>query len=575
LRGVLVVLVFFVAACATPSLARAGSNLFVGFSDDGPKWNGAAAAAPARAAGASSFRVTLRWASGRTDLTAQDISELANAVSGTSGLRLVLAVYGWPTGAPQNAASRTQFCTYARNAVARFPSINDVVIWNEPNLNSYWRPQFNPDKSSAAPAVYEALLARCWDVLHAFRPSINVIGPVAAAGGNDNPDSRYPSHSPVRFIREMGAAFRASGRMQRLFDTFGQHVYQSSTRERPFFIHPSGGRISEGESSKLVQKLQEAFGGTAQPVPGPGCDVRCIPIWYLESGFQTTVPPSKAVYYTGTEGTAIVPLPDFAGGEAEFPNPSPLSTSLAPDQATQLRYAVRLAYCQPYVGAIFNFLLRDDAHLSGWQSGVLWADGTRKASFAPLASVVADVKARRISCAPPTPPTGVAVGLSGDPPKVTLSWGASASQIGVSGYEVLRDGVSLGRTRGLTYVDASAAPGATHSYSVRGYDAAGGTGKLAAPVVSPPAPPPPPPPPPPPVRHRRSVPRNCVVPNVRGKTLRKAAAAIRASSCRVGRVRYVRARKRRGVVVSQAPKPGTRLRHRGRVKLVISRRHRR
>ena len=63
LRGVLVVLTFFVATCGTASVARAGSNLFFGFSDDGPKWNGAAAA-PGRAAGASAFRVTLRWVPG-------------------------------------------------------------------------------------------------------------------------------------------------------------------------------------------------------------------------------------------------------------------------------------------------------------------------------------------------------------------------------------------------------------------------------------------------------------------------------------------------------------------------------
>src|SRR5207237_5311304 len=100
-----------------------------------------------------------------------------------------------------------------------------------------------------------------------------------------------------------------------------------------------------------------------------------------------------------------VPIPDSAGCEAEFPNTSPLATSPAPDQATQLRYAVRLAYCQPYVGAIFNFLLRDEADLGGWQSGVLWADRTTKGSFGSLAAVIADVNNRVISCAAPPAPT--------------------------------------------------------------------------------------------------------------------------------------------------------------------------
>jgi PASTA domain len=597
-RVLVVVLAVCAAASATASLARAGSAFFFGFSDDGPKWGGASATAPGRSVGASAFRVTLRWIPGESDLNAQDVADLGNAVSGTNGLRLVLAVYGSPTSAPQTDEARTQFCTFAAHAIARFPSINDVVIWNEPNLSSFWRPQFNPDNTSAAPAAYEALLARCWDVLHGFRRTINVIGPATSPRGNDNPQAvSNVSHSPVSFIEKMGAAFRASGRHARLFDTVGQHVYQNSFRERPFLIHAAGTGISEGDWNKLVQTLHDAFDGTAQPVPGPSCDVGCLPIWYLESGFQTTIPAAKAGYYSGAEN--IVPVPDFAGGEAEFPDASPLSTSPAPDQATQLRYAVRLAYCQPYVGAIFNFLLRDEADLGGWQSGVLWADGTQKGSFAPLASVVADANSGDISCAPPTAPAGLAAETSGDPPQVTLTWAASASAIGVSGYEILRDGVSVGRTTGLNYMDTTGAPGATYSYAVRGYDAAGGNGELsAAAIVSLPAPPPPPPPappqpppspppsspppppptppappPPPPASppSALSPPRTCAVPSVRRKTLRKAAARLRAASCRVGRVRYVWAPMRRGLVIGESPKPGARLPNGGRVNLVVSR----
>jgi len=602
LKGLLVLSAFVVASCATASFARAGSNFFFGFSDDGPKWSGADAAAPGRTIGARAFRVTLRWVPGESDLAEQDVTDLTRAVSGTSGFRLVLAVYGSPTSAPQDDASRTQFCTYVRNAVVRFRSINDLVIWNEPNVSAFWRPQFNPDGSSAAPAAYEALLARCWDVLHAFRPTINVVGPATSPRGNDNPNAvSNISHSPVSFIEQMGAAYRASGRTRPLFDTVGQHVYQNFFAERPFLIHTAGRTIAEGDWNKLVQTLQAAFAGTAQPIPGPDCDEACMPIWYLESGFQTAVPPGQAGSYTGNEN--VVTIPDFAGGEIEFPNVSPLSTTPAPDQATQLRYAVRLAYCQPYVGAIFNFLLRDEADLAGWQSGVLWADGTRKGSFASLASVVTDANDHTISCAPPTAPGGLAAEVSGDPPQVTLTWSAGASEIGVSGYEVVRDGASIGRTTGLTYTDATALPGATYSYSVRGYDAAGGTGDLSAavtasvPTLSPPSPAPPPPPPPPPPAPPaappsppsspppappspppppsppvvQATPPACVVPDVRRRTLRRASASIRASSCRVGRVRYVFGRTRRGLVVAESPKPGTRLLNQRRVNLIVSR----
>ena len=481
LRLLWVAIVLAVVGVATASPARAGSKLFVGFSDDGPKWSGTQATSPARAIGARAFRLTLRWAPGQTDLNATDVSELSTAVVSADGLRLVLSVYGTAASAPQDEASRTQFCTYVKNAVTRFPSINDVVIWNEPNLSYFWRPQFNPDGTSAAPAAYEALLARCWDILHYFRPTIDVLGPATSPRGNDNPNAvSNISHSPVTFIKKMGVAFRASGRDQRLFDTVDQHVYGNSNAERPFLMH-TGTTISEGDWSKLVRTLQEAFGETAQPVPGESCDLSpCVDIWYLESGVQTTVPPDKLGFYTGIEN--VHTIPDFAGGEPDYPSPSPLATSAAPDQTTQLRYAVRLAYCEPYVSALFNFLLRDEPNLAGWQSGVLWTDWTPKASFQPLQTVLGQLNGGTVSCVAPSVPTGLTAQAAGSPAQVTLAWSASASPIGVSGYGVYRDGVSIGQTTGLTYTDKTAAVGATYSYTVRGYDAAGNTGSASTSV---------------------------------------------------------------------------------------------
>ena len=73
----------------------------------------------------------------------------------------------------------------------------------------------------------------------------------------------------------------------------------------------------------------------------------------------------------------------------------PNADSLAPDQATQLRDAVRLAYCQPYVTAIFNFLLRDQPELSRWQSGVLWTDGSPKASYVAWRGAIAEANRAR------------------------------------------------------------------------------------------------------------------------------------------------------------------------------------
>ena len=391
---------------------------------------------------------------------------------------MILVVRTVGSSPPLTDNARQQFCTYARNAVKSFPSVNDVVVGNEPNAPYFWRPQFNPNGSSAAPAAYEALLARCYDVLHAFRPGINVAAPGTSPHGNDNPNAADNiSHSPTRFIQGMAAAYRSSGRTQRIFDTVVHHPYGVVNGERPYAMHTGPSFIGEGDWNKLVTTYGAAFAGTPQAVPGrclaPG---PCVPLWYLESGFQTR---ARGLSYHGTENVPTVP--DISAGEPV--SPSPLATSTAPDQATQLRYALGLAYCQPYVEAIFNFLIRDDSNLLGYQSGVLWADWRPKDSYGPLATVVAQLNARTLSCAAPTAPAAPAAQLLDEPSRISLSWGASSSPIGVSGYRVYRDGELLGSTTGLSYVDSSLASYTGYSYVVRGYDAAGQTGDASAAVA--------------------------------------------------------------------------------------------
>src|SRR4051812_20747107 len=66
---------------------------------------------------------------------------------------------------------------------------------------------------------------------------------------------------------------------------------------------------------------------------------------------------------------------------------------------------------------------------------------------------------------------------------------------------------------------------------------------------------------PPPIR--------CVVPRVVRLTMAKARRKIRRASCSVGRVRRVKARRHRGIVISQSPRSGRRLARGARVNLVV------
>ena len=141
--------------------------------------------------------------------------------------------------------------------------------------------------------------------------------------------------------------------------------------ERPWAKH-GGGTISEGDYDKLMSALTEAFRRHGQPLPGQGR----VAIWYMEQGFQTTVDPAKASLYRGAE-TIRDALPPWLSRTVAASS----DQDAAPDQATQLTDALQVAYCQPGVAAFFNFELADEPSLDGWQSGLLWTDGTPKPSY--------------------------------------------------------------------------------------------------------------------------------------------------------------------------------------------------
>jgi hypothetical protein len=387
------VVVFAATVCAAvifAGAAHAEPGLIVGMADDGLKSAPVETSAVARDLGIRAFTLSVPWQPGESQLSAATAGALTTAVVNAGGARIVFAVYGGDQ-TPANPDWREHFCSYARDALARFPMVNDIVIGNEPNLSFFWQPQFGPDGSSLAPMQYLALLERCYDLLHALRPNVNVIAPATSPGGNDNPFGESNiSHSPTSFILKLGAAYRASGRTRPIFDTLGHHPYPASSNERPWRSHSSDRIISVGDLDRLVASVTEAFAGTAQRVPSGG-----LPIWYLETGYQTTPDASKAGLYFGTENWPG-PVPDEAGGEPAEPRPSP--DSLAPDQATQFLDSLRLVYCQPYVQAVFNFKLRDEADLERWQSGVLWADGTRKDSYGAFRRAVAEINSRSVNC---------------------------------------------------------------------------------------------------------------------------------------------------------------------------------
>jgi hypothetical protein len=300
-------------------------------------------------AGLKTIVLSAVWKQGAS--AAGDVPPLRRAVRAAQaeGIEPQLAVYQLSASTPLDDASRTAFGEYAVALVKALPSVRTVFVGNEPNLNLFWMPQFDSSGGNAAASAYEQLLATTYDALKSADPKLTVVGGSLAPRGGDDPSASRQTHSPTAFLKDLGNAYRASGRTKPLMDMFSIHVYGESPRIPPSFRHPHTTSIGIADYGRLVALLRQAFDGTAQ-------EGSKLPIVYGEYGVETTVPGDG---YTGTE---VVP---------------------AVDPGTQARYyrqAIALAACQKNVRALDFFHVIDERRLAGLQSGLYYLDGTAKPS---------------------------------------------------------------------------------------------------------------------------------------------------------------------------------------------------
>jgi hypothetical protein len=339
----------------------------IGIADDHAKWLARpdGLVAKYRDLGVEAVRLTIPYRRGQSRPTNVRVYLHRAAMLIERGQRVVLGVFGRPADAPLDAVSRSRYCAFVEYILVRIP-IRDVVIWNEANSPVFW-------PRSGGARAYEKLLAHCWRRLHAVRPGVNVLSTTAA------------HHDPAGFMREVGLAYRESRHRHPLVDTFGHNPYPDNSGEPPWIRHESPRTVGQADLPRLLDAIRAGFEGTAQPVPLEGT----TRVWYLETGFQTTIPRAKRRFYHGAETDPhIVPPVAPAGSEPWIR-----------DQASQIRDALLLARCQAEVGAFFNFELLDEDRLAGWQSGVLWRDGTHKPSYDAFKAAAARVASGEIDCA--------------------------------------------------------------------------------------------------------------------------------------------------------------------------------
>jgi Cellulase (glycosyl hydrolase family 5) len=367
------ILLIVLVSLAFPARAFAGGpTMLIGATEDAVRQPTLVAAKAQmdllRLAGFNAVRVTQIWAPGQTEPSADDLTVLRNVVEAANldGVTVMVTVTNVGNRTtPLTLEDRDQFAAYAAALARALPEVRHFVIGNEPNINRYWLPQFNPDGSDAAAPAYEALLAETYDALKAVSPKLLVLGGAVSPRGGDVPNTIRPTHSPTAFIQDLGAAYRASGRTTPIMDALAFHPYEDNSSIAPESgRHPNSTTIAIADYDKLVSVLGTAFDGTPQRGS-------TLPIFYTEFGVESQIPAGKASLYTGTEPTAV----------------KPVTTDV---QGLYYRQAIALAFCQPNVRSLSIFHVIDEPDLNRWQSGLFYVDQKAKSSLGVVRKAIAE-----------------------------------------------------------------------------------------------------------------------------------------------------------------------------------------
>jgi hypothetical protein len=363
-----------VRAAAAPALNWGVADDASKFADDGGSWF----YGQLHGANLTENRWTVSWDSSHpTAIGELAFLQRAAPKAQAAGIHVVLALYGRPA----TANDPTAFCAWAAQVATTVKQwgIHDFIVWNEPNTALYWSPQ-----DAGAPAKYEALLAQCYDTIHAADSQARVIG------FGLSPRSNGPSQTaPIPFIAGVGAAYKASGRQAPIMDQLSIHPYPNpnSPTDSPDVGYAATSNYGVPNLDRVKQVIYDAFNGTGQPTTLNGLTFRID-----ELGWQTDT--TQYSQYYNQENVKVI---------SEQQQVDYLKTT-----------AEKYFACDPTVTDVELFLLGDEptrngrsqdgstALGGGWQSGLLTAGGQGVAQPKPAyAALASDFGAGRAACKGP------------------------------------------------------------------------------------------------------------------------------------------------------------------------------
>jgi hypothetical protein len=231
------------------------------------------------------------------------------------------------------------------------PKVSMWTAWNEPNnplwltpqykrVGGKWRVESAYQYAKICNAVYtgvhSVVISASQGTVQGEQVACGVTGPK----GNDAPMGERPSVDPLTFL----AAAKKYG--MKKFDVYAHHPYADKGSEAPNY-KPTGAhvrRIQLGNINVLIDQLTKLYGPKR--------------LWITEYGYQTNPPDNK----TG-----------FGVSWAK--------------QALYMKQAYAIARKNPRIDMMLWFLVRDEANLGGWQSGLETITGKKKPAWSAFLSI--------------------------------------------------------------------------------------------------------------------------------------------------------------------------------------------
>jgi hypothetical protein len=228
-----------------------------------------------------------------------DVDEAVRSAQ-ANDLEVMITISGTPRWAnrgktPNVAPTRmSDLQNFARAIASRYSGRNKGVpfvrfwsIWNEPNLTTFLKPQFNAKGKSVAPATYAKLAAAGIAGIKSGNPLAKVaIGETSARGRDKRVKGVSDSHSPGKFAELVAKANR---RLR--FDGWAHHPYPFNPNSAPSQV-VKWPNVSLASLPRLQRGLRKWF------------KRRNVDVWVTEYGHQTRPQDRLGVTYS-TQATYI------------------------------------------------------------------------------------------------------------------------------------------------------------------------------------------------------------------------------------------------------------------------------